>query len=211
MVTNDWSTGFFLFDIGLFQGCVLSSILFDCVFQLLLDMLKPLKNLGYSIKSVGVQNLTKAYADDLALQASTPRGNQEGLNTTMKFLNWTKTMKAKPRKCVALAFKRFHKTDKSGYNPYGDSQYSAFDPQLTIDGRPIGFIVDVNKPKSFKNTHFKFVGRYIHWNLSEKDIRLKIESDFMSDMKAVDECGVKGLRKAWLYQHFVLARIIHNP
>jgi len=35
--TNNWSTGFFLFDIGLFQGCVLSTILFDCVFQLLLD------------------------------------------------------------------------------------------------------------------------------------------------------------------------------
>ena len=40
MVTaNNWSTGFFLFDIGLFQGCVLSTILFDCVFQLLLDFL----------------------------------------------------------------------------------------------------------------------------------------------------------------------------
>ena len=42
MVTaNDWSTDFFLFDIGLFQGCVLSTILFDCVFQLLLDFLCP--------------------------------------------------------------------------------------------------------------------------------------------------------------------------
>ena len=42
MVTaNDWSTSFFLFDIGLFQGCVLSTILFDCVSQLLLDFLSP--------------------------------------------------------------------------------------------------------------------------------------------------------------------------
>ena len=39
VVTREWSTGFFLFDIGLFQGCVLSTILFDCVFQLLLDFL----------------------------------------------------------------------------------------------------------------------------------------------------------------------------
>ena len=37
VVTDAWSTGFFLFDIGLFQGCVLSCILFLCVFQLLLD------------------------------------------------------------------------------------------------------------------------------------------------------------------------------
>ena len=47
--TNEWSTGFFLFDIGLFQGCVLSTILFDVVFQLLLDLLKPLEDLGYMI------------------------------------------------------------------------------------------------------------------------------------------------------------------
>ena len=33
IATNNWSTGFFLFDIGLFQGCVLSTILFDCVFK----------------------------------------------------------------------------------------------------------------------------------------------------------------------------------
>ena len=39
VVTQKWSTGFFLFDIGLFQGCVLSTILFDCVFQLFIDFL----------------------------------------------------------------------------------------------------------------------------------------------------------------------------
>ena len=44
--TREWTTGFFLFDIGLFQGCVLSTILIDCVFQLLLDFLRPIKNLA---------------------------------------------------------------------------------------------------------------------------------------------------------------------
>ena len=29
--TKNWTTGFFLFDIGLFQGCVLSTIIFDCL------------------------------------------------------------------------------------------------------------------------------------------------------------------------------------
>ena len=41
VVTREWSTGFFLFDIGLFQGCVLSTILFDCVFQLCLLYTSP--------------------------------------------------------------------------------------------------------------------------------------------------------------------------
>jgi len=44
--TKNWTTGFCLFDIGLFQGCVLSTIIFYCVFQLLLDFLHPKTNLN---------------------------------------------------------------------------------------------------------------------------------------------------------------------
>ena len=52
VVTKEWSTGFFLFDIGLFQGCVLSAILFICVFQLLIDFLQPLREkYGYHSKT----------------------------------------------------------------------------------------------------------------------------------------------------------------
>ena len=58
---------FLLFDIGLFQGCVLSTILVDCVFQLLLDFLKPLEeDVGYKCKELEVCTFDKAYADDLA-------------------------------------------------------------------------------------------------------------------------------------------------
>ena len=69
---KEWSTGFFLFDIGLFQGCATSSILFDCVFQLLLDFLKPADNrIGYNFKSAPeVKAMAKAYADDLTLMAN---------------------------------------------------------------------------------------------------------------------------------------------
>ena len=55
--SKEWSTGFFLFDIGLFQGCVLSTILFDCVFNLLLDFLNPLKGYGYAYKGVQVSTM----------------------------------------------------------------------------------------------------------------------------------------------------------
>ena len=51
VISKGWSTGFFLLDIGLFQGCVLSTILFDCVFQLLLDFLRQMKKLGYLQRS----------------------------------------------------------------------------------------------------------------------------------------------------------------
>ena len=58
VVTEGWTTGVFLFDIGLFQGCVLSTILFDCVFNLLLDFLEPLQVSGLPMRC-GVKFLTK--------------------------------------------------------------------------------------------------------------------------------------------------------
>ena len=109
MVTaNDWSTSFFLFDIGLFQGCVLSTILFDCVFQLLLDFLSPHHCLGYKYKATpSVQTFDKAYADDLTLITRNSKDMQYALDETVRWLKWTETMKAKPSKCISLGFKNY--------------------------------------------------------------------------------------------------------
>ena len=101
--TKQWTTGFFLFDLGLFQGCVLSTILFNCVFQLLLDMLKPLADDGYKMKDSVVAKISLAYADDLSLTTRTPAKNQKALDVTDRFLDWTETMNAKPKKCVSYA------------------------------------------------------------------------------------------------------------
>ena len=140
--TKEWSTGFFLFDIGLFQGCVLSTILFDCVFQLLLDFLEPLENVGYVVKLAGVRRLTRAYADDLSLTSVDTASNQAGLNRTVHWLEWTVTMRAKPRKCISLGFRKFDakiKTEK--FTPVHDAIYSPFDPAsrwVTLVGRKAG-------------------------------------------------------------------------
>ena len=47
--------------------------------------------------------------------------------------------------------------------------YTTFDPQLSIAGKPMNFIIDKIKFKSdeFKNEHFKFLGRWIHYFLEE--------------------------------------------
>src|SRR4051812_3731810 len=56
----------FLFDIGLFQGCVL------CVFQLLLDLRAPLKpNNGYHFKDIAIVLHDRAFADDISITSST--------------------------------------------------------------------------------------------------------------------------------------------
>ena len=59
IVTKEWTSDFFLFDIGLFQGCVLSSI-FLCVFQLLLDFLRPLREKhGFAFKASAPKRLRR--------------------------------------------------------------------------------------------------------------------------------------------------------
>ena len=207
VVTKEWSTDFFLFDIGLFQGCVLSTILFDCVFQLLLDYLRPIQHLGYSHKSVLVTCFEKAYADDLNLTTKNPKDNQIAVNRTNVWLKWTITSSAKPIKCISLAFRQFDpRTESSKYIPYSDTKYTAYDPLLTIDGHPIQFIANPSID-GFKGKHFKFLGRWIQVLLRGGDIQVRVRSLFQEDINIIEKSKVNGLMKLWLYQFYVLAHL----
>ena len=85
--------------------CLLSSFI---VFNLLLDFIKPLDKLGYRMKKPAeVQWMRKAYANDLTLIASRVQDVQKILHLMVIWLNWSRTMKAKPKKCRALAAKLF--------------------------------------------------------------------------------------------------------
>ena len=47
-------------------------------------------------------------------------------------LEWTKTLKAKPVKCRALAFRLFRWDEKSTFKKVLSTLYSCFDPLLTM-------------------------------------------------------------------------------
>ena len=206
--TKEWKTGFFLFDIGVFQGCVLSAILFVCVFQLLLDFLQPLKEKhGFQVKQANIKALTKAYADDLALIAKNAAGCQVACDKTHTWLAWTETMKAKPSKCRSLGWRQFdHRIKNETFAPiHPNVQYSPFDPKLTIAGESIDFILAPGG-SDFKAKHFKFLGRWIHYYIEEADIKLKIREDFKRDVEIVANAQVNGLQKLWLYHHYIISR-----
>lgn len=212
---NDWSTGFFLFDIGLFQGCVLSSILFDCVFQLLLDFLKPIQDSGYKFKlakidSCPITKLNLAYADDLALLSRTPKGNQIACDRTVFWLNWTGTMKAKPRKCVSMGMRQFDRRASSySHKPakgYETLTYAPFNPKLSIDGQEINYIYNPDSDDDFKGSHFKFLGRHIHFFGMEHGVKQHISNRFSKDLDVINDCNASGFIKAWLYEFYGLRR-----
>jgi hypothetical protein len=244
VVTKEWTSDFFLFDIGLFQGCVLSTILFLCVFQLLLDFLQPLREKhGFLIKQINVKALAEAYADDLALETNNAQGNQICCDETVRWLKWTETMTAKPPKCISFGLKRFNNYKNERFERVRkDVTYSPFDPKLNIAGKPMRYILDDTADKaareaeaklqtaenetekkelteiwvkavahaealSFKNKHFKFLGRHIHYNLSEIEIKDEIFKSFREDVETVNKNQVNGLMKLWLYQHCIIYRL----
>lgn len=212
VTTKAWSTGFFGFDIGLFQGCVLSTILFDCVFNLLLDFLSVLeeKNKFIIQKSLNISSFTKAYADDLCITTRTPAGHQRALDRTNVWLDWTITMKAKPKKCVSLAFRQFRRGAEStrGFVPVKSTIYSPYDPKLSIAGKPINFILQpAESGNEFKASHFKFLGRWFSVHLHEEDVKKKFKKEFFECMEIVNRAPVNGFMKIWIYQHFVLGMV----
>ena len=89
---------------------------------------------------------TRHHADDIGLFTETAVANQFIIAHVECWLNWTKTMKAKPRKCCATAM----------------TNGKPCDPKLSIDGLPMAWIKD--KP-------FKFLGRQQMVNTSDAAAR----------------------------------------
>ena len=203
--SKNWRTAFFQFQLGLFQGCVLSCILFDCVFQLLLDLTQRLENeCGYNFKDTAIVLHAQAFADDISITTSTPEGNQRTINT-VRFLVWY-FLQANPKKCITFAAKQFDPRNmpRVEYERYGATIYCPYDPNLTINGEKLNFIVNTAAdPSSLQFNHFKELGRWISVHLDEVQIKSEIRRKLQADMDLVENCGVNGLCKLFLFEHFV--------
>ena len=196
-------------------------------------MLKALDSSGYRIKNSPIGKLSLAYADDLSLVTSNVKGNQEALDKTDTFLQWTDTMKAKPKKCVSFAARQFSSRNvtKLPFEKYLETIYSPFNPLLTIAREKIDFMVtrctrctrgvscvrgtccscsschSVPDPKSIAHDHFKFLGRRIGISLDEFKTEDFVRNKFRADIDITNKTGLNGLMKLWLYQHFIVSRL----
>jgi len=105
-------------------------------------------------------------------------------------------MAAKPRKCKSLAFKFWCDADeRAGRSRLLQHAFAPFDPELTIDGKPIGFIA---------HDSFKFLGWKVYHHLRETDQKRDVLDVFEEHMKLVDGTDLHGFMKMWLYQHYVV-------
>ena len=142
--------------------------------------------------------MDQSYADDLSITTKTASGNQVVLDRSNQWLEWTKTMKAKPPKCVSLGYHQFKhgSVSSNGFVPVGNTVYAPYDPILTIRNEPIKFILNRNIEDPVKKEHFKFLGRWMSFRLNEHNVQKFIKKKFLYLMSTVDNSSVNGLIEA---------------
>ena len=132
--------------------------------------------MGDEFKDSDIVLHDEAFADDISIMTSTPTLNQLSINVVSRFLKWA-LMQANPTKCISFASKKFDPRwlPKIDYERYGSTMYCPFDPQLTVDGERLRFIVNTAAdPNSLQFDHFKELGRWISVDLSEAKIKDEI-------------------------------------
>ena len=113
-------------------------------------------------------------------------------------------VKAKPQKCVCLGLNKF---DPRNEHKQSFERYP-FDPNLKIAGTKLRFIVNSEMdPDSLQSDHFKELGRWISVDLKEDKMKAEITRRVSTDLETIDQSGVNGLCKLFLYEHFVVSRL----
>jgi hypothetical protein len=120
------------------------------------------------------------------------------LTKVQAWLSWTQSMRPKPTKCRAVAFRRFEAGSTAPR--LQSTQYSAYDPELAIGGQPIPCLWD-------KEFVFKFLGWWFQADLGDDQVRAKIEQKFSDLLKAIDGTLLNGMCKLWLYEHLAVTKM----
>ena len=193
---DDWSTPLFQYGIGVFQGCTMSTILFNITFNLLYEWLKNCPVEPFLLEGVPIRETL--FADDIAFITRLPAESQKLLVGTDDFLAWTACMAAKPSKCKSLAFAQFKPGCVHTFEPYQNLVYSAFDPRLLIAGQTLEFI---------KDQAFKFLGRKIFLFLDKQSQRCETRQRLLELLEIVDKCPLMNTHKLWLFNYGVVPRL----
>ena len=104
VVTSTWTTNFFPYHRGVFQGDPLSPIIFNMAFSPVIAQIKAINMSPYVTKHGASVGLT-AYADDLAVVTRSPEHLQRILDRIAPLLSWMR-LAFNAKKCVGLVLHR---------------------------------------------------------------------------------------------------------
>jgi hypothetical protein len=197
--TDDWNSDWFALEIGVPQGCTASTIVFDIIFQIPLDIHSYLCvdiKIGYTLSESKIAIVAPAYADDVGLVASTPRLCQASVRNFEQALSFTITLKLKPPKCRTLAYRKERRHSGSGA-----PLYRAFDPGLLVYGAKVGFLGD--DPTQM----FKYLGLWIQHDLGHHKVIADLSGYLNRALLKIDQLTLRGAMKAWIVNHYISAKL----
>ena len=129
-----------------------------------------------------MKKIVTGYADDVAAMAEWSSQNQKVINAMEKWLEWSETMAAKPRKCLATAMEE------------GQGK----DALLTIAGTFMKWIA---------NSPFKFLGKQVCTDGSDKAARKLLIQKFEVYVTKIDETPLTGSQKMWIFDKVLMSKI----
>ena len=183
----------FWFEVGVFQGCTVSTILFNVAFNTSFAHIQPLeKKCAYVFRNLKVSVMQTGYADDLCITTGThgrhsaASNNELVLKKFQEWLQWSQTMAAKPKKCIASGLK--------GGKP--------FDPELKVwesEGKWF--------PKYLNDDHFKHLGKDLLADFSEAQAKKKVLAKLNEYVDLVDGTLLNNIPKLWIWANYVVHKI----
>lgn len=188
ITTKEGYTGPLKYNVGLFQGCCLSPIVFNVVINILIDkLISNEKKWGYRFKiNNKYTEYILAFADDLAVLTRNPKQCQDLLRLVDEFCSWTNGMKTKPAKCHCLCLGR------------RDTKFTSYDPGIEIGGQRVATIAETMP--------FKFLGRKIDHKGRTPSLETIVDN-FVEDLEKVDHQPISNVKKAWIYDNYLTSRL----
>jgi hypothetical protein len=183
VMVNSEITQSFRFQIGVFQGCTLSTMLFDTAFNTVFQRVsKLLQSHGYHYSDSDVVKVILGYADDIANMTHHRGHNQEIIQLIEEWLEWTQTMQAKPRKCKAMCL----------------SKGKLVNPKLMIGGAELGYI---------DKEAFKFLGKQITSDGSAAAGKQKVKAELEKHAAKLDKTLLTGSQKMWIFDCVLMSMV----
>ena len=129
-----------------------------------------------------MKKIVTGYADDVAAMTEWPSQNQKVINAMEEWLEWSETMAAKPRKCLATVMEEGQRKD----------------PLLTIAGTFMKWIA---------NSPFKFLGKQVCTDGCDKAARKLLMQKFEEYVTQIDETPLTGSQKMWIFDKVLMSNI----
>ena len=188
VTTSRFSTEFLPVSKGVLQGDCLSPLLFNLLFNTLIQYIKSDKfqQMGYSFSKLFAPRHWYQFADDAAVLTGQEYENQILLNAFTAWCTWC-NMIIRVDKCKTFGVAKLGSTAKQIY------------PKLFVNGEIISALKD--------NESFKYLGRYYNFDMSNENHKKILIEEVEDILSIIAKLPLHPKHKLDLYNRYLLSKI----